>query len=128
MSRIRSRDTGPEKIVRSALHRLGFRFRLHNANLPGTPDIVMPKYKIVIFVHGCFWHRHENCKQAYTPKTRIDFWQKKFQVNIEHDRVVMKQLRESDWNPVVIWECQTENPEKLNIILENLTSTWKKAR
>src|SRR5260221_14390694 len=81
MSRIRSEDTKPERLVRSALHNMGFRFRLHRKDLPGTPDIVLPKYQTVIFVHGCFWHRHLNCKRTTTPKQNVDLWRKKFERN-----------------------------------------------
>ena len=86
MSRIRSKDTIPEVRVRSFLHRAGFRFRLHVKDLPGSPDIVLPKHRTAIFVHGCFWHRHSGCKYACTPKSRVDFWNKKFQQNIDRDR------------------------------------------
>lgn len=110
MSRIRSKDTKPEKIARSLLHRMGYRFRLHVKNLPGKPDIVLPKYRTVIFVHGCFWHRHPKCKYAYTPKSRIDFWQKKFAYNIAHFKIVKKELEYLQWNIVVIWECELSKP------------------
>ncbi|MEC7641315.1 MAG: DNA mismatch endonuclease Vsr, partial [Nitrospinota bacterium] len=88
MSRIRSRDTSPELIVRSLLHRLGYRFRIHRKDLPGKPDIVLAKYKTVIFVHGCFWHQHKDCKYAYLPKTRVNFWKEKLQGNSERDKRV----------------------------------------
>jgi DNA mismatch endonuclease, patch repair protein len=113
MSRIRSKNTAPERIVRSLLHRLGYRFRLHSRKLPGKPDIVLPKYKTVIFVHGCFWHRHNNCKYAYTPKTRKKFWKQKFEANVIRDRQANRKLRVLGWKPVVIWECRTENTDKL---------------
>ena len=106
MSRIRSKDTNPEKIVRSLLHRMGYRFRLHVKDLPGKPDIVLPKYKMVIFVHGCFWHRHPKCKYAYTPKSRVDFWEKKFADNIARFKIVKKELAHLKWKVVVIWECE----------------------
>ena len=86
MSRIRGRDTAPELLVRSALHRAGYRFRLHREDLPGRPDIVLPKYRTVVFVHGCFWHRHKGCRFAYTPKSRVAFWNDKFRRNVERDR------------------------------------------
>jgi len=112
MSRIRSKDTKPEKIVRSLLHRMGYRFRLHVQDLPGKPDIVLPRHKTVIFVHGCFWHRHPKCKYAYTPKSRIEFWSKKFEDNIARFRVVKKELVHIKWKVVVIWECEIEkNPD-----------------
>ena len=112
MSRIISKDTKPEKIVRSLLHRMGYRFRLHVQDLPGKPDIVLPRHKTVIFVHGCFWHRHPKCKYAYTPKSRIEFWSKKFEDNIARFRVVKKELVHIKWKVVVIWECEIEkNPD-----------------
>ena len=114
MSRIRSADTQPEKKVRSILHKAGFRYRLHVKDLPGKPDIVLPKYRTVIFVHGCFWHRHEGCKFAYNPKSRIDFWQKKFRDNVERDLRNAKALDELGWKRLVIWECETKNLEKLS--------------
>jgi DNA mismatch endonuclease, patch repair protein len=113
MSRIRSKNTGPERTVRTLLHLLGYRFRLHSAHLPGKPDIVLPKYKIAIFVHGCFWHRHKNCKYAYTPKTRVEFWQQKFEANVKRDRQVRKNIQSLGWKSAVIWECQTGNMEVL---------------
>ena len=120
MSRIRNKDTVPEKAVRSALHKLGFRFRLHRRDLPGKPDIVLQKYKTVIFVNGCFWHRHPRCKFAYSPKTREDFWQRKFNSNIERAQIVQQKLRDLGWQPLVIWECQTENSQKLMSLLSSL--------
>ena len=108
MSRIRSKDTKPEKIVRSTLHRMGYRFRLHMKDLPGKPDIVLPKYKTVFFVHGCFWHRHKGCKYAYTPKSRVKFWNKKFIDNVERYKVVKRELKKIGWKVVVIWECEVK--------------------
>jgi DNA mismatch endonuclease, patch repair protein len=113
MSRIRSRNTKPEIKVRSILHRLGFRFRINVTKIPGKPDIVLPKYYSVILVHGCFWHRHPGCKYAYTPKSRIDFWEKKFQDNIKRDEIVLKQLNESGWRVLRIWECEVDDAENL---------------
>lgn len=109
MSRIRGKDTTPEVAVRSALHRLGYRFRLHRRDLPGRPDIVLPKHGTVIFVHGCFWHRHARCRYAYTPKSRVEFWQRKFQQNVERDRRVQRELRRLGWKVIVVWECETAN-------------------
>jgi DNA mismatch endonuclease (patch repair protein) len=107
MSRIRSRDTKPELIVRRILHSAGFRFRLNVRTLPGSPDIVLPKYKIAIFVHGCFWHRHPGCKFAYSPKSRVDFWQKKFDENVARDEHKKRALEELGWHVVEVWECET---------------------
>lgn len=120
MSRIKNCDTKPELIVRKALHHIGYRFRLHRKDLPGHPDIVLPKYKTVIFVHGCFWHRHEECRYAYQPKSRIDFWRKKFQQNIDRDETVRKLLVEAGWNVFVIWECETKKPELLEQAINRL--------
>jgi DNA mismatch endonuclease, patch repair protein len=105
MSRIRSKDTKPEKAVRSALHFLGFRFRLHRKDLPGHPDIVLPKYRVIIFVHGCFWHKHENCRDGKFPKTDRARWRKKLQGNVRRDKEAISRLRKSGWYPVVVWEC-----------------------
>jgi DNA mismatch endonuclease, patch repair protein len=113
MSRIRGKDTSPEKTVRSLLHRLGYRFRLHRRNLPGRPDIVLQRFRAVIFVHGCYWHRHKGCKYAYTPKTRIEFWQRKFDENVERDRRTLKSLRKRGWHVLAVWECQISNETTL---------------
>lgn len=113
MSCIRSKDTKPEKIVRSLLHRMGYRFRLHVKNLPGKPDIVLPKYRTIIFVHGCFWQQHPKCKYAYTPKSRIKFWEKKFADNIARFKIVKKELVHLQWNVVVIWECEIKSDTNL---------------
>jgi DNA mismatch endonuclease, patch repair protein len=106
MSRIRSTDTKPEIIVRSLLHHSGYRFSLKLKNLPGKPDIVMPKYKLVIFIHGCYWHRHKGCKNATTPHTRRNWWENKFQENIVRDKRTKKELIKKGWKVIVIWECQ----------------------
>lgn len=105
MSRIRGADTQPEMVVRSALHRMGFRFRLHVQSLPGKPDIVLPQWKAVILVNGCFWHRHRNCCFAYSPKSRISFWQGKFDATVRRDRRKTRQLRRAGWKVLVVWEC-----------------------
>ncbi|MFC2076820.1 very short patch repair endonuclease [candidate division KSB1 bacterium] len=109
MSRIKSGNTNPERQVRSMLHRMGYRFRLHDHKLPGKPDIVLPKYKTVIFVHGCFWHRHQGCKYAYTPKTRVGFWQRKFRDNLNRDRRVANELKNLGWRVLIVWECELGN-------------------
>jgi DNA mismatch endonuclease, patch repair protein len=112
MSRIRGRNTAPERLVRSALHRAGYRFRLHRKDLPGRPDIVLPKYRAVVFVHGCFWHRHSKCRFAYTPKSRVAFWQEKFRSNSERDRRTARALRRLGWRVVTVWECESRSPSK----------------
>jgi len=106
MSRVRSRDTKPELIIRSLLHRAGYRFRINDAKLPGSPDILLPKYRTSIFVHGCFWHRHENCPKATIPSTNRDYWLKKFERNIARDSAVRKELKKLRWRVIVVWECE----------------------
>lgn len=113
MSRIRSKNTNPEKQVRSLLHRTGYRFRIHVRKLPGCPDIVLPKYRTAIFVHGCFWHRHEGCRYAYVPKSSIEFWERKFQDNVERDKRNSENLKRLGWSVEVIWECESRDPELL---------------
>ncbi len=113
MSQIKDKNTKPELLVRSQLHKMGFRFRLHRKDLPGRPDIVLPKYKSIIFVHGCFWHRHKNCKYSYNPKSRKKFWQDKFQENVERDKRNRKKLSSLGWRTLVLWECQTAGPIRL---------------
>ena len=120
MSRIRGSDTKPEIQVRKLLHAMGYRFTLDNRDLPGTPDIVLPRHEAVIFVHGCFWHRHRNCRFAYTPKSRIDFWQAKFDANVARDRRVTGQLRRDGWRVWTVWECQLRKPEQVAARLERL--------
>lgn len=106
-------DTKPEMIVRRSLHALGLRFRLHRKDLAGTPDIVLPKFRTVIFVHGCFWHRHEGCSKASMPKTRVDFWTAKFLQNVARDRRNEDLLRHANWRVITIWECETRNRDNL---------------
>ena len=120
MSRIKSRDTSPELKVRSILHSSGYRFRLHRKDLPGKPDIVLPKYRTVIFVHGCFWHRHLDCKYAYTPKSNIEFWEKKFTANLERDWRNTEFLEQDGWTVKVVWECQTKNEVKLADLVRDI--------
>jgi DNA mismatch endonuclease (patch repair protein) len=123
MSKIRSKNTKPELIVRSIIHKKGFRFRLHVSGLPGKPDLVFPKYKNVIFIHGCFWHRHENCKYSYMPKSNIDFWKNKFSDNVRKFKKARNLLKKSGWRVIVLWECEIENKskleKKLQLILKN---------
>lgn len=114
MAGIRSADTKPEIIVRQYLHARGFRFRLHRRDLPGRPDVVLPKYGAVVFVHGCFWHRHAGCRYASTPATRPEFWQGKFAGNVTRDRRNIDRLLERGWRVCVIWECGLRHyPERL---------------
>lgn len=119
MSAVRQRDTKPELAVRCELHAMGLRFRLHRTDLPGSPDIVLPRWKTVIFIHGCFWHRH-GCSRTTTPETRAEFWNAKFRRNIERDRDNEGQLRSMGWRVVVVWECNTRDPAALRRRLTRL--------
>lgn len=106
MSRIKGKDTKIEVEVRKYLFKKGYRFRKNDKRYPGKPDIVLPKYHVAIFVHGCFWHRHEGCKDATTPKTRTEFWLEKFDKNVKNDQIKQEKLRELGWKVIVIWECE----------------------
>jgi len=113
MRRVRSADTTPEKRVRALLQKLGFRFRLHRSDLPGKPDIVLPKHNTVIFVHGCFWHRHPGCNRATTPATHQEYWLPKFARTIKSDGETVKELRRQGWNVAIVWECETKDASRL---------------
>lgn len=126
MSGIRGRDTKPELVVRSYLHRAGLRFRLHTP-LPGKPDLAFPKYQTAVFVHGCFWHRHAGCRFTTTPATNKPFWTKKFKSNVERDATVKKQLRSAGWKVRVIWACQL-NERKLDLLAAQITSSQERRR
>ena len=108
MSRIRGKNTTPEIVVRRALHGMGYRFRLHGRKLPGRPDVVLPRHKTVVFVHGCFWHRHRKCKNCTTPTNRRAWWLKKLEGNAARDRLHRRALSKLGWKVVVVWECETE--------------------
>lgn len=109
MSRIRGKDTVPELTVRKLLHRLGFRFRLHRRDIPGNPDITLPKYRTVVFVHGCYWHRHKECDRGRSvPSTNRKFWLAKFKKNTERDTEVTNQLEAAGWRVLIVWECETK--------------------
>jgi DNA mismatch endonuclease (patch repair protein) len=123
MSRIRGRDTGPERTVRSMLHRLGYRFRLHRAELPGHPDIILPRYRAIVFVHGCFWHRHNGCRFAYTPKSRASFWLKKLEGNVSRDKMTKRNLAKLGWKVITVWECDIHKPNKLAQRLDRLLAS-----
>ncbi len=114
MSRIKGRDTVPERRVRSLLHRLGFRFSLRRRELPGRPDIVLPGRNLAVFVHGCFWHRHKGCSKAVLPKTRPEFWFAKLNGNVERDMRNAAELRKLGWKVLTIWECETKNEIRLS--------------
>jgi DNA mismatch endonuclease (patch repair protein) len=111
MAKIKSMNTKPEITVRSVLHRLGYRFRLNRCDLPGSPDIVLPKHKVVIFVHGCFWHGHIGCKRAHIPASNIEYWTKKINKNCTRDILVQNSLMDLGWRVFVIWECELKNIE-----------------
>ena len=113
MRKVRRRDTGPEMIVRRLLHHEGYRFRLHAGDLPGRPDIVFRGRRKVIFVHGCFWHRHEGCSRTTTPKTRREFWAEKFAANRKRDATAVSCLKQAGWEVAVVWECETEDGDGL---------------
>lgn len=119
MSRVRGKNTSPELRVRRLAHAMGLRFRLHRRDLPGTPDIVLPKYNTVVFVHGCFWHRHPGCRKATTPKSNVDFWEAKFLRNVERDQTNRLLLEKAGWRVIVIWECETKS-ETVASILESI--------
>ena len=115
MSKIRSKDTKPELTLRKALFARGFRYRVNDKKLPGKPDIVLPKYKTVIFLHGCFWHRHEHCKYACTPKTNTEFWVDKIASNSERDKINTEKLTALGWNVLTVWECEIRHKYKRNL-------------
>ena len=127
MLAIRSKDTKPEVAVRSILHKMGYRFRLHRKSLPGTPDIVLPKRKTVVMVYGCFWHRHPKCRYATTPETRPEFWENKFRQNVERDKRTEKALSAAGWKVIRIWECETRDIKRLATHLRNMLIRTAKA-
>lgn len=119
MSQIKGKDTKPEIIVRKYLFSKGLRFRKNDKRYPGSPDIVLPKYKTIVFVHGCFWHLHDGCKHAVMPKSNVDYWKKKLYGNKERDERNQKELEEMGWNVITVWECQLKK-DKLKQTLEEL--------
>lgn len=129
MSRIRGKNTKPEVIVRRLLHAAGFRFRLHVSALTGRPDIVLPRYKSIVLVHGCFWHRHAGCAIATTPKSNVAFWRKKFEGNVKRDRGNRAKLRKLGWSVFVIWECQVSSAAKSEAtakkLVKKLAKKWR---
>lgn len=122
MSNIRSKDTKPERILRSALHRQGFRFRIHRKDLPGKPDIVLPKYSTVIFVHGCFWHYHKDCREGRVPSSNSAFWKEKLEKNVDKDERHRIALEKLGWRVVVVWECEVHTNAALAMTVEKLSS------
>lgn len=122
MARVKGQNTNPERLVRSLLHRLGFRFRIHRKDLPGKPDIVLSKHRKVVFVHGCFWHGHEGCPRAARPTTNVEFWNKKIDGNIRRDINTQEALKALGWDSYVVWQCQTRDMEKLQKRLTDFLS------
>jgi DNA mismatch endonuclease (patch repair protein) len=113
MRRIRSGNTQPEIIVRSLLHKAGFRFRLNDKRLPGKPDLVLRKYKTVVFIHGCFWHEHKNCRDGRRPKSNTAYWNRKLDRNVKRDAANVERLRSIGWTPVTVWECELKDKEQV---------------
>ena len=130
MGRIKGKNTGPEVIVRSLIHGLGYRFRLNLESLPGKPDIILPRYQKVIFIHGCFWHGHADCKRARLPSSNVEFWQAKIAANIERDLRSIQALKGLGWHTLVVWSCETGNKtlltQKLKGFMTDDTSSTKK--
>lgn len=124
MSRIRGKHTVPELLVRKALFAAGFRYRLHPRSLPGRPDIALPAVRAVVLVHGCFWHRHQGCRFAYTPKTSVRFWLEKFASNVRRDKLVKAALRKDGWRVFTVWECQV-NAARLAQLIRQLRKLAK---
>jgi len=117
MGRVHGKDTTPERAVRSLIHRMGHRFGLHRKDLPGAPDIVLSRHRCVVFVHGCFWHRHAGCKRASTPQSNVAYWIRKFRNNVERDQWHRHELRKLGWRVVVVWECELSAPDQLAVRL-----------
>lgn len=113
MAAVKGRNTGPERQVRRLVHAMGFRFRLHRRDLPGSPDLVFPRFRKVVFVHGCFWHRHADCRRATLPTSNQETWKRKFERNVERDAENIRSLNAYGWTVLVIWECELRNPEKV---------------
>lgn len=127
MSRIRGKDTKPELLVRKGLHAHGFRFRLQDRNLPGRPDIVLPKYSVAIMVNGCFWHRHRGCQYATKPKSNIEFWETKIARNKHRDEVTAAHLEALGWTVIVVWECELRGKEKAEARIQTLAEEIRSA-
>jgi DNA mismatch endonuclease (patch repair protein) len=128
MANIKGKNTKPEIAIRSLLHQQGFRFRLHDKTLPGTPDLVLKQYKAIIFVHGCYWHRHEQCKRSSTPKQNQAFWLKKFDANLHRDGQVYCALKKLEWRTAIIWECAIRDKNNLPYHIKTLIAWLKSER
>ena len=114
MSNVPQRNTSPERLVRSFLHRLGYRFRLHRRDLPGSPDIVLPKHRIAIFVHGCFWHQHRGCRKSRRPASNTDYWNPKLDAIVLRDKKKIRELKALGWQVIVVWQCEAQNIKSLS--------------
>lgn len=125
MALIRGKDTAPELAFRKAIHALGMRYRLHVKNIPGKPDLVFPRFRTALFVHGCFWHRHEGCKVATTPKSNTDFWIEKFKNNTDRDARTIQILESMGWKVVVVWECEVSTPVKAEATARKIAEVIK---
>ena len=128
MAGIRTRDTAPELSVRRIAHRMGLRFRLQRKDLPGRPDLVFPKHRLAVFVHGCFWHQHDGCRFAHVPKSRVAFWTKKFAQNVARDRRNVESLRGSGWRVGIIWECEAGDEKAVRTHLASLVQQGQAGR
>lgn len=128
MRSVRSKHTGPELLIRSAAHRLGLRFRLHDGKLPGRPDLVFPRWKTVVFVNGCYWHRHANCKKATVPKSNTSFWHAKFEANLARDERNYRDLSELGWRVIVVWQCEAKSLAEAINLLSNRFFTQERCK
>ena len=124
MAAVKGKNTAPEIRVRQMLHKMGFRFRLHRKDLPGKPDLVLPKYRLCIFVHGCFWHQHPGCKRATIPESNQEFWLTKFQGTLKRDKQAEKELRQQGWRVCIIWECETKKEESLDRVIHRYMNNY----
>ena len=113
MSRVKGHNTQPERLVRSLIHKMGFRFRINRADLPGKPDIVLPRHKKIVFVHGCFWHGHKGCRRSARPSTNVEFWDRKLSGNIKRDQRLKRKLERDGWRVLIVWSCETRNTDRV---------------
>ena len=127
MSRIRSKDTKPEIVFRKRLHSLGYRYSLHKKDLPGKPDLYLRKYNLAIFIHGCFWHRHKGCSRCTSPSQNKEYWSAKFKKNVEHDKMVYRELKRQNMNLLIFWECEIK-PKKMDELDKKIIRKIEKCR
>ncbi|HEX8328007.1 MAG TPA: DNA mismatch endonuclease Vsr [Hymenobacter sp.] len=127
MSQIKGKDTKPELLVRQYLHAHGLRYRLHDKSLPGKPDLVLPKYKTVVFVHGCFWHKHQGCRYFVVPKTRTDFWLNKIGKNVSNDERQQAELAAAGWNVLTVWECELKPAVREHTLMQLFSTITRQA-